>query len=1560
MSKIYHGNRIVDKTIGLEHLKDEITELITQSTGIENLFITGSTLGITTSQGELSVNLKPAIETLVTPVNDFPELFVNTNFNQPFGLGRSVSGWELEESAVGKVVIENGQALIDDQSFIGNEARFYQHVSGITVGAEYEITMRFTLDRGFLRMLTGDGRNGDGGDIVYADGVGKLTFVATTGSTQFFFQGLGAKVIFDSISLKRKATQADIDNSPSLLNNLILNGSTLVAKTNNGDKTVDLEPAINSVIGGGSVQVSVSNDTLDFNLGGVATNIPLEKFSPYRQKVGRQLLGDPDFNLPLSPATNPLPLKAWVSAGGWSIIDNKAIGVNATYLYQEFFTTSGSSYQIVVDVEPETVSGTLVVSWDGVPLTPLSGGINVLQTTTVTPNSRTRFHLFGNGNASAIVKSVTVTEILADASLTTPDRLQSLELSGTTLVLTTDKAAESVDLSGVFQELAKPSIVSETNTDAGGTIVFAPNLRTNKPERYEYRTTDSFGYTSHWTSCESFTITLGNSNYAPGDVEIREKENTFTGTEASESAVNTLAFTAVEGANTLYAPRVEGLYVSFILKNNTDANTYVDILRGTTSFDIVGRTSYATGFMTPVATAPFGPLNPGTYRAAANSGSNVASNVVEFTVHPLPIDLDPDRVLDFSLDTQARNIHLLTDKFEATLDISLLLPTDDVVPRISEYSDDDNYLIFLPNGRSPLATSYEYQTIHEGFTSEWIECESFTIFLGNGNYPLDSVRIRERALSDGSRPATDYCTNTFTFTQVNTRNTLKPVHVSGRTVEFKFRDTSDGNSYVRVEGVTNGFIYQSGYYSANSNEANTGFVDWGWPAGKYRAYINSGSNIRSNIEYFTIPGTPTPHTDQTPDRVENLELDGTTLTLTTDKGVQAVSLSSIKTDAVTSATFIKDTFSPGVPEGYTGFIPGGAYTFLDPRVITSGFNSRETDIFAGALSATATVSFYGQTITVTYYGSFRYSLDGGPWINIGTSSGIFKPVLLSAETTAEHTLVISPPGSEQVFLSNITITSVDTATLQDRARVLIGTSTQVFTADLSPLIPKDRVYQRGAGTNSIQPGSDSQIFDGNEASGVRSGVLSGQLNKVTNDYSVIAGGAGNTVTGQYSGILGGGANSAEGTRNVIVNGNANAVRGANNILGAGSNNNIYSGADASALIAGIFNQITGGVSFLGAGESNGVHATHAAIVCGKNNYIPPGANYGFIGGGQGNQSTASYSVAVGGFGNKAQSDYNFIGGGFGNNAGGGNSITITGGYGNNVFAEFATIVGGRQNTIQPGRGQTGFIGGGTNNVVDAGKAAVVGGEGNVVAGNYAFIGGGLNNNASGAYSTIPGGKDNVINTGGDYSQVSGLGNTASGPHCNIYGGSGNTITANCQNVTLVNCYNLTISGVTGATYIDGSIVSVHPPSAYTGATAPYTQNGFYLTEFSSMSSPGAVYADNDSTSRSGGRFVARYWEYTNQILVLNPVYCQRIDIFFPRRADFGEVTYTVKRVSDDAVIATETVSQMSVDPQFSGWPNRSTPQKTFFLPARDVYYLTAQVAALPDRPFAFLDQFCYH
>jgi hypothetical protein len=280
--------------------------------------------------------------------------------------------------------------------------------------------------------------------------------------------------------------------------------------------------------------------------------------------------------------------------------------------------------------------------------------------------------------------------------------------------------------------------------------------------------------------------------------------------------------------------------------------------------------------------------------------------------------------------------------------------------------------------------------------------------------------------------------------------------------------------------------------------------------------------------------------------------------------------------------------------------------------------------------------------------------------------------------------------------------------------------------------------QQNTRSHNVLGGFDgNSIPDGVVGATIGGGGEAGFPNRVTANFSTVAGGVNNAAYGAFATVGGGDDNQANAHHAVIAGGylnRANAsyatVAGGSHItvtsdyatIGGGRHNDIGVESDSATIGGGGYNRIAyeSWVATIGGGHSNdiGESSQAATIGGGRENDIGYGSDYATIGGG--------YSNDIG-----DGSDYATIGGGYSNDIGDGSA--------------YATIGGGYSNEIWDG---------------DSWVASI-----------YATIGGGYNNLISGTASfvTIPGGSENEAN--GDYAFAAGRRAHANNQGCFVWGDS---------------------------------------------------------------------------------------------------------------------------------------------------------------------------------------------
>jgi hypothetical protein len=296
---------------------------------------------------------------------------------------------------------------------------------------------------------------------------------------------------------------------------------------------------------------------------------------------------------------------------------------------------------------------------------------------------------------------------------------------------------------------------------------------------------------------------------------------------------------------------------------------------------------------------------------------------------------------------------------------------------------------------------------------------------------------------------------------------------------------------------------------------------------------------------------------------------------------------------------------------------------------------------------------------------------------------------------------------------------------------------------------------------------DTALFAGHVGTvdGATGGLLQGDITSGTHNtraanWTFIAGDS-NRVSGDYSTIAGGQGNRANNLRQFIGGGLHNNADGSVNFIGGGDGN--HTSGDGSVVVGGIGNQANNLHSFIGGGQNNIADGTSNTIIAGESNRTS--GNFGTIGGGRFNRARGDYSFVGGGGGdlpsdsNSARAIYSVIGGGLGNDipasgqysaiCAGDNNIAdnivsfIGGGYGNRALGFSSTVCGGYQDSTSA---PYATISGGDHNVASGGLATIGGGYYNS-AGDNATVPGGANNTASGGYSFAAGIHANATHTG---------------------------------------------------------------------------------------------------------------------------------------------------------------------------------------------------------------------
>jgi hypothetical protein len=291
----------------------------------------------------------------------------------------------------------------------------------------------------------------------------------------------------------------------------------------------------------------------------------------------------------------------------------------------------------------------------------------------------------------------------------------------------------------------------------------------------------------------------------------------------------------------------------------------------------------------------------------------------------------------------------------------------------------------------------------------------------------------------------------------------------------------------------------------------------------------------------------------------------------------------------------------------------------------------------------------------------------------------------------------------------------------------------------------------GFNGNNVSPGVAGAVVGG--------GGHIGQVNRITDDFGSVGGGAGNqagdglgtTQDRPHSTVSGGVGNVASGAIATVGGGAGNVASGGGATVGGGGFNggSTASGGNAtvggggsneasglSSVIAGGFDNIASGTdASVGGGYLNVAGAYRATVAGGTQNVVTD--DYGSIGGGASNQvgdnagisADRPYATVAGGASNFARSGFATIGGGSSNQAG-----TVAPGN------DYATVAGGSANQAL---GLAATVGGGGSNAAIGNYATAGGGNGNFVNAVVGTVSGGLNNAAGGYAGAVPGGELNA-------------------------------------------------------------------------------------------------------------------------------------------------------------------------------------------------------------------------
>ena len=268
----------------------------------------------------------------------------------------------------------------------------------------------------------------------------------------------------------------------------------------------------------------------------------------------------------------------------------------------------------------------------------------------------------------------------------------------------------------------------------------------------------------------------------------------------------------------------------------------------------------------------------------------------------------------------------------------------------------------------------------------------------------------------------------------------------------------------------------------------------------------------------------------------------------------------------------------------------------------------------------------------------------------------------------------------------------------------------------------------------------------NSISGDYSSVSGGNANTASGSYSSISGGTGSTASGLYASVSGGAINNAIGNYSSISGGGSNRATGLYSYIGGGGGSNEKYGniavADYSAILGGLNNLAGDGTRNYDSGLGRNV-MTEAEV---------PNHSMGIlatIGGGFANHAIGDSSNVGSGSYNDAIGNYSSVSGGSSNDAIG-NASSVSGGQNNTASGESSSVSAGSQNVASE---YYSSVSGGRDNNASAYASSVSGGNGNEASHNYSSVSGGRYNKATNRYSSVSGGYHN--DASGEHSSVSG-------------------------------------------------------------------------------------------------------------------------------------------------------------------------------------------------------------
>lgn len=190
-----------------------------------------------------------------------------------------------------------------------------------------------------------------------------------------------------------------------------------------------------------------------------------------------------------------------------------------------------------------------------------------------------------------------------------------------------------------------------------------------------------------------------------------------------------------------------------------------------------------------------------------------------------------------------------------------------------------------------------------------------------------------------------------------------------------------------------------------------------------------------------------------------------------------------------------------------------------------------------------------------------------------------------------------------------------------------------------------------------------------------SGIVAGQRNATTNEFTSVLGGSGNTAAANNSVIVAGNSGVTNGNGSAILSGSQNQTSSPHSAVVGGTNNAALAGT--SVVVAGGGNQALGPGSAILGGQNNTTEGNSSIIAGGQNNSTSAGAFFGSILGGRDNLVDNYRTTVAGGVFNEALALDSTVLGGARNEAGGEKAVVVGGEF-NTAFGNFSVVGGGFQ------------------------------------------------------------------------------------------------------------------------------------------------------------------------------------------------------------------------------------------------------------------------------------------